>query len=403
MNMKLRNIPFSPPDMTEAEVNEVREAILSGWITTGPKTKEFERLIALCCQTKKAVALNSATAAMELTLRVLGVGPGDEVIVPAYTYTATASVVHHVGAKIVMVDVAPDSFEIDYDRIANAITERTKVVMPVDLGGVMCDYDRVFAAVESKRELFRPANDIQKAFGRVVVLADAAHAFGARWHDRMCGEVADFTSFSFHAVKNLTTAEGGAITWRPIEGIDDEWLYKQYQLLSLHGQSKDALAKTQLGAWEYDIVAPDYKCNMTDIAAAIGLVQIRRYAELLHRRREIVERYNEALRDCNVQVLNHYGDDHQSSGHLYLVRRLGKDAEYRNEVIRKMAERGIACNVHYKPLPMMTAYKNLGFDIKDYPNAYRQFENELTLPLHTRLSDEDVEYVIGNFVDIISR
>lgn len=403
MNMKLRNIPFSPPDMTEAEVIEVREAILSGWITTGPKTKEFERLIAICCQTKKAVALNSATAAMELTLRVLGVGPGDEVIVPAYTYTATASVVHHVGAKIVMVDVAPDSFEIDYDRIADAITERTKVVMPVDLGGVMCNYDRIFAAVESKRELFRPANDMQKAFGRVVVLADAAHAFGARRHDRMCGEVADFTSFSFHAVKNLTTAEGGAITWRSIEGIDDEWLYKQYQLLSLHGQNKDALAKTQLGAWEYDIVAPDYKCNMTDIAAAIGLVQIRRYAELLHRRREIIERYNEALKDCNVQVLNHYGDDHQSSGHLYLVRLLGKDAEYRNEVIRKMAEKGIACNVHYKPLPMMTAYKNLGFDIKDYPNAYRQFENEVTLPLHTRLSDEDVAYVISNFVDIISK
>ena len=403
MNMKLRNIPFSPPDMTEAEANEVREAILSGWITTGPRTKEFERLIAICCQTKKAVALNSATAAMELTLRVLGVGEGDEVIVPAYTYTATASVVHHVGAKIVMVDVAPGSFEIDYDSIADAITERTKVVMPVDLGGVMCDYDRVFAAVESKRELFRPANDIQKAFGRVVVLADAAHAFGARRHDRMCGEVADFTSFSFHAVKNLTTAEGGAITWKSIPGIDDEWLYKQYQLLSLHGQSKDALAKTQLGAWEYDIVAPDYKCNMTDISAAIGLVQIRRYAELLHRRRQIVERYNEALKDCNVQVLNHYGDDHQSSGHLYLVRLLGKDCEYRNEVIRKMAERGIACNVHYKPLPMMTAYKNLGFDIKDYPKAYRQFENEVTLPLHTRLTDEDVEYVIGNFCDIISK
>ena len=401
MNMKLRNIPFSPPDMTEAEANEVREAILSGWITTGPRTKEFERLIAICCQTKKAVALNSATAAMELTLRVLGVGEGDEVIVPAYTYTATASVVHHVGAKIVMVDVAPGSFEIDYDSIADAITERTKVVMPVDLGGVMCDYDRVFAAVESKRELFRPANDIQKAFGRVVVLADAAHAFGARRHDRMCGEVADFTSFSFHAVKNLTTAEGGAITWKSIPGIDDEWLYKQYQLLSLHGQSKDALAKTQLGAWEYDIVAPDYKCNMTDISAAIGLVQIRRYAELLHRRRQIVERYNEALKDCKVQVLNHYGDDHQSSGHLYLVRLLGKDSEYRNEVIRKMAERGIACNVHYKPLPMMTAYKNLGFDIKDYPNAYRQFENEVTLPLHTRLSDEDVEYVIGNFVEVL--
>ena len=400
--MKLRNIPFSPPDMTEAEANEVREAILSGWITTGPRTKEFERLIAICCQTKKAVALNSATAAMELTLRVLGVGEGDEVIVPAYTYTATASVVHHVGAKIVMVDVAPGSFEIDYDSIADAITERTKVVMPVDLGGVMCDYDRVFAAVESKRDLFRPANDIQKAFGRVVVLADAAHAFGARRHDRMCGEVADFTSFSFHAVKNLTTAEGGAITWKSIPGIDDEWLYKQYQLLSLHGQSKDALAKTQLGAWEYDIVAPDYKCNMTDISAAIGLVQIRRYAELLHRRRQIVERYNEALKDCNVQVLNHYGDDHQSSGHLYLVRLLGKDCEYRNEVIRKMAERGIACNVHYKPLPMMTAYKNLGFDIKDYPNAYRQFENEVTLPLHTRLTDEDVEYVIGNFVEILN-
>ena len=401
MNMKLRNIPFSPPDMTEAEVNEVREAILSGWITTGPKTKEFERLIALCCQTKRAVALNSATAAMELTLRVLGVGLGDEVIVPAYTYTATASVVHHVGAKIVMVDVASGSFEIDYERIADAITERTKVVMPVDLGGVMCDYDRIFEAVESKRDLFRPANDIQNAFGRVVVLADAAHAFGARWHDKMCGEVADFTSFSFHAVKNLTTAEGGAITWRPIEGIDDEWLYKQFQLLSLHGQSKDALAKTQLGAWEYDIVAPDYKCNMTDISAAIGLVQIRRYAELLHRRREIIERYNEALKDCNVQVLNHYGEDHQSSGHLYLVRLLGKDSSYRNEVIRKMAERGIACNVHYKPLPMMTAYKNLGFDIKDYPNAYRQFENEVTLPLHTRLTDEDVAYVIGNFVDCI--
>lgn len=402
MNMKLRNIPFSPPDMTEAEAIEVKDAILSGWITTGPKTKEFERLIALCCQTKKAVALNSATAAMELTLRVLGVGPGDEVIVPAYTYTATASVVHHVGAKIVMVDVAPDTFEIDYDRIADAITERTKVVMPVDLGGVMCDYDRVFAAVESKRDLFRPANDLQRAFGRVVVLADAAHAFGARWHDKMCGEVADFTSFSFHAVKNLTTAEGGAITWRPIEGVDDEWLYKQYQLLSLHGQNKDALAKTQLGAWEYDIVAPDFKCNMTDIAAAIGLVQLRRYAEILKRRRDIVERYDEALKGYHVQTLNHYGADHQSSGHLYLVRLLGKGLEYRNDVIRQMAERGIACNVHYKPLPMMTAYKNLGFDIKDYPNAYRQFENEVTLPLHTCLTDEDVAYVIRNFVDIIS-
>ena len=407
MNMKLRNIPFSPPDMTEAEVNEVREAILSGWITTGPKTKEFERLIALCCQTHKAVALNSATAAMELTLRVLGVGPGDEVIVPAYTYTATASVGCHVGAKVVMVDVGKDSFEIDYERIAEAITERTKVVLPVDLGGVMCDYERIFAAVESKRELFRPANDIQRAFGRVVVLADAAHGFGARRHGKMCGEVADFTSFSFHAVKNLTTAEGGAVTWRPIECIDDEWLYKQFQLLSLHGQSKDALAKTQLGAWEYDIVAPYYECNMTYIWAAIGLVQLRRYAELLHRRRVIIEQYNAALDSLNakgkrVEYLKHYGEDFQSSGHLYLVRLCGKDATYRNEVIRKMAERGIACNVHYKPLPMMTAYKNLGFKMEDYPHAYHQFENEVTLPLHTRLSDEDVAYVIGNFVDIIS-
>ena len=301
-----------------------------------------------------------------------------------------------------MVDVAKDSFEMDYDHIAQAITERTKVVMPVDLGGVMCDYDRVFEAVESKRHLFRPANELQKAFGRVIVLADAAHAFGAQWHGRMCGEVADFTSFSFHAVKNLTTAEGGAVTWRPIEGVDDEWLYKQYQLLSLHGQNKDALAKTQLGAWEYDIIAPDYKCNMTDVVAAIGLVQLRRYAELLRRRREIIERYNAALADKNVQVLNHYADDHLSSGHLYLVRLLGRDAAYRNDVIRRMAERGIACNVHYKPLPMMTAYKNLGFDIKDYPNAYRQFENEVTLPLHTRLTDEDVAYIIENFVEIIA-
>lgn len=402
MNMKLRNIPFSPPDMTEAEVNEVRDAILSGWITTGPKTKEFERLIAICCQTNKAVALNSATAAMELTLRVLGVGPGDEVIVPAYTYTATASVVHHVGAKIVMIDVAPNSFEMDYDLIADAITERTKVVIPVDLGGVMCDYDRVFSAVEKKRNLFKPSNDIQKAFGRVIVMADAAHAFGAQWHNMMCGEVADFTSFSFHAVKNLTTAEGGAITWRSIKGIDDDWLYKQYQLLSLHGQNKDALAKTKLGAWEYDIVAPDYKCNMTDISAAIGLVQLRRYAEILKRRRSIINRYNDGLKDCHVQVLKHYSSNHQSSGHLYLIRLLGKDSNYRNNVIQQMAERGIACNVHYKPLPMMTAYKNLGFNIKDYPNALHQFENELTLPLHTCLTDEDVEYVITNFVDIIS-
>lgn len=401
-DFKKRNVPFSPPDMTEAEANEVRDAILSGWITTGPRTKEFEKLISMCCQTEKSVCLNSATACMELILRVLGVGPGDEVITSAYTYTATASVTCHVGAKVVMVDTAPDSFEMDYEKLVDAITEHTKVVMPVDLGGVVCDYDKIFAAVENKRHLFKPANDIQKAIGRVVVLADAAHAFGAQWHGKMCGEIADFTSFSFHAVKNLTTAEGGALTWRPIKGVDNEWLYKQFQLLSLHGQNKDALAKTKLGAWEYDIIAPNYKCNMTDIMAAIGLAQLKRYPEMLRRRRLIIERYNDALKDCNVQVLNHYGEDHSSSGHLYLVRLLGKDCEYRNNVIEKMAERGIACNVHYKPLPMMTAYKALGFDINDYPNAYNQYRNEVTLPLHTCLSDEDVEYVITNFKEIIT-
>lgn len=401
-DFKKRNVPFSPPDMTDAEANEVRDAILSGWITTGPRTKEFEKLISMCCQTEKSVCLNSATACMELILRVLGVGPGDEVITSAYTYTATASVTCHVGAKVVMVDTAPDSFEMDYEKLVDAITEHTKVVMPVDLGGVVCDYDKIFAAVENKRHLFKPANDIQKAIGRVVVLADAAHAFGAQWHGKMCGEIADFTSFSFHAVKNLTTAEGGALTWRPIKGVDNEWLYKQFQLLSLHGQNKDALAKTKLGAWEYDIIAPNYKCNMTDVMAAIGLAQLKRYPEMLRRRRLIIERYNDALKDCNVQVLNHYGEDHSSSGHLYLVRLLGKDCECRNNVIEKMAERGIACNVHYKPLPMMTAYKALGFDINDYPNAYNQYRNEVTLPLHTCLSDEDVEYVITNFKEIIT-
>lgn len=398
----MRKIPFSPPDMTESEVIEVSEALRSGWITTGPRTKEFEKLISMCCQTEKSVCLNSATACMELILRVLGVGPGDEVITSAYTYTATASVTCHVGAKVVMVDTAPDSFEMDYEKLVDAITEHTKVVMPVDLGGVVCDYDKIFAAVENKRHLFKPVNDIQKAIGRVVVLADAAHAFGAQWHGKMCGEIADFTSFSFHAVKNLTTAEGGALTWRPIKGMDNEWLYKQFQLLSLHGQNKDALAKTKLGAWEYDIIAPNYKCNMTDVMAAIGLAQLKRYPEMLRRRRLIIERYNDALKDCNVQVLNHYGEDHSSSGHLYLVRLLGRDCEYRNNVIEKMAERGIACNVHYKPLPMMTAYKALGFDINDYPNAYNQYRNEVTLPLHTCLSDEDVEYVITNFKEIIT-
>lgn len=401
--MSIKKIPFSPPDITESEVYLVSEALRSGWITTGPKTKEFERLIAMCCQTDQAVCLNSATACMELILRVLGVGPGDEVIIPAYTYTATASVTCHVGAKVVMVDTAPDSFEMDYDKLVDAITERTKVVLPVDLAGVVCDYDKIFAAVESKKHLFSPVNDIQKAYGRVIVLADAAHAFGAKWHGKMCGEIADFTSFSFHAVKNLTTAEGGALTWRNLDGVDNESLYKQFQLLSLHGQNKDALAKTRLGAWEYDIVAPYYKCNMTDVMAGIGLAQLKRYPEMLYRRRQIIERYNEGLKGCDVQVLDHFGDDHSSSGHLYLVRLLGEDVEYRNAVIERMAERGIACNVHYKPLPMMTAYKNLGFDIVDYPNAYNQYHNEITLPLHTSLTNEDVEYVISNFVDIITQ
>ena len=401
--MSIKKIPFSPPDITESEVYLVSEALRSGWITTGPKTKEFERLIAMCCQTDQAVCLNSATACMELILRVLGVGQGDEVITPAYTYTATASVTCHVGAKVVMVDTAPDSFEMDYDKLADAITEKTKVVLPVDLAGVVCDYDKIFAAVESKKHLFSPANDIQKAYGRVIVLADAAHAFGAKWHGKMCGEIADFTSFSFHAVKNLTTAEGGALTWRNHDGVDNESLYKQFQLLSLHGQNKDAFAKTRLGAWEYDIVAPYYKCNMTDVMAGIGLAQLKRYPEMLYRRRQIIERYNEGLKGCDVQVLDHFGDDHSSSGHLYLVRLLGEDVEYRNAVIERMAERGIACNVHYKPLPMMTAYKNLGFDIVDYPNAYNQYHNEITLPLHTSLTNEDVEYVISNFVDIITQ
>ena len=399
----MKKVPFSPPDITESEVNLVSEALRSGWITTGPKTKEFERLIAMCCQTEQAVCLNSATACMELILRVLDVGPGDKVITSAYTYTATASVTCHVGAKVVMVDTAPDSFEMDYDKLADAITEKTKVVLPVDLAGVVCDYDKIFAAVESKKHLFSPANDIQKAYGRVIVLADAAHAFGAKWHGKMCGEIADFTSFSFHAVKNLTTAEGGALTWRNHDGVDNESLYKQFQLLSLHGQNKDALAKTRLGAWEYDIVAPYYKCNMTDAMAGIGLAQLKRYPEMLYRRRQIIERYNEGLKGRNVQVLDHFGDDHSSSGHLYLVRLLGEDVEYRNAVIERMAERGIACNVHYKPLPMMTAYKNLGFDIVDYPNAYNQYHNEITLPLHTSLTNEDVEYVISNFVDIITQ
>lgn len=390
-------IPFSPPDITEAEANEVRDALLSGWITTGPRTKELERQIAAFCETSKAVCLNSATACLEMALRVLGIGPDDEVITSAYTYTASASVVCHIGAKLVLVDTQKDSFEMDYDKLADAINEKTKAVIPVDLAGIPCDYDRIFNIANSKKALFSPKTDIQKAIGRVAIVADAAHAFGARWHGKMVGSIADFTSFSFHAVKNFTTAEGGALTWRDIEGIDNDHIYKELQLLSLHGQSKDALAKTQLGAWEYDIISPAYKCNMTDIMAAIGLVQMKRYPALLERRKQIIGMYDDALKGCNVQVLNHYTDEHTSSGHLYLVRLLGKDSEYRNNVITEMARRDIACNVHYKPLPMMTAYKALGFDIKDYPNAYAQFCNEITLPLHTKLTDAMVEYIIRNF------
>lgn len=411
MNTK-RNIPFSPPDMSEAEVLEVSEALRSGWITTGPKTKEFEHLISLCCQTARkdgddrqlptTVCLNSATACMEMALRVLGIGEGDEVIVPAYTYTATASAVCHVGAKPIMIDCAPGSFEMDYDKLADAITERTKAVMPVDLAGIVADYDKVYAAVEAKKELFRPANDIQHAFGRCIVISDAAHAFGAMRCGRMCGDIADFTSFSFHAVKNLTTAEGGALTWRAHEGIDDMAIYNKIQLLSLHGQNKDALAKAKLGGWEYDIIGTWYKCNMTDIMAGIGLAQLKRYPELLRHRRQLIERYNVALLKYPVKVLPHYGNDHSSSGHLYMVRVDGITTQQRNDIIVKMAERGIATNVHYKPLPMMTAYKALGFDIKDFPNAYEQYHNEITLPLHTRVTDEDIEYIIENFIDIIT-
>lgn len=399
--MKRFNIPFSPPDMTEAEVNEVRDAILSGWITTGPRTKELERQIATYLGTERAVCLNSQTACAEMALRLLGIGQGDEVIVPAYTYTASASIVWHVGATIIFVDIQKDCLEMDYDAVENAITERTKAIIPVDLAGIPCDYTRLFDIVERKRALFKPANDIQRAIGRVAICADAAHAFGASWHEKMVGSIADFTSFSFHAVKNFTTAEGGALTWRTIPGIDNEALYHQVQLLSLHGQSKDALAKTQLGAWEYDIVGPWYKCNMTDIMAAIGLVQMKRYSALLARRREIIERYDAALKPLGVEVLNHYNDTHISSGHLYLTRIPNATLEDRQAIIVKMAERGIATNVHYKPLPMMTAYKNLGFNIADFPNAYAYFANEITLPLHTRLTDEEIDYIIEQFTDIL--
>lgn len=425
MNMKLRNIPFSPPDMTEAEAKEVRETILSGWITTGPRTKKLESLISEYVHTDKTVCLNSATAALEMVLHLLDIQRDDEVIVPAYTYTATASVTQHVGCKLVLVDSQKDNVEMDYNKLAAAITEKTKVIAPVDLGGIVADYDRVFEIVEAKKGLFKPNNALQAKIGRIVVSADCAHSFGGNRKGKMTGEIADFSSFSFHAVKNFTTAEGGALTWHlpfgnEVANVNDnanlnylpnvpkkegetwnELLYRLSQLFSLHGQNKDALAKTKLGAWEYDIIGPWYKCNMTDIMAALGLVQMERYEGLLKRRQEIVAKYNEALKDLPVAVLNHKDADHCSSHHLYLVRLLGKTREDANKVIEQMAERGIACNVHYKPLPMMTAYKSLGFDIKDYPNAYHLFENEVTLPLHTKLTDEDVEYVISNFVEIV--
>ena len=400
--MKRFNIPFSPPDMTEAEVAEVREAILSGWITTGPRTKELERRIAAYVGTARAVCLNSQTACAEMALRLLGIGTGDEVIVPAYTYTASASVVYHVGATIVFVDIQKDSLQMDYDAMEAAITERTKAIIPVDLAGIPCDYQRIYDIVERKRSLFRPATDLQRALGRIAICADTAHAFGATWRGKMVGSIADFSAFSFHAVKNLTTAEGGALTWRTIPGVDNEELYHRVQLLSLHGQSKDALAKTQLGAWEYDIVGPWYKCNMTDIMAAIGLVQLKRYPELLKRRKEMIDCYDAAFKPLGIEVLDHYSDTYQSSGHLYITRIPGVSLEQRQAIIVAMAERGIATNVHYKPLPMMTAYKNLGFDIADFPNAYAHFANEITLPLHTRLTDEEVEYIIKQYTDIIS-
>lgn len=396
-----RAIPFSPPDITEAEIREVSNALRSGWITTGPKTKQLEKEIAEYVGVNRAVCLNSQTACAEMALRILGIGEGDEVITTAYTYTATASVVCHVGAKLVLVDTKKDSFEIDYDAVEDAITDKTKVIIPVDLGGVPCDYDKLFDIVERKKSLFRPSNKIQEAIGRISINADTAHAFGAKWHDKMVGSIADFSSFSFHAVKNLTTAEGGVLTWKTIDGIDDEDIYHRLQLFSLHGQSKDALAKTQLGAWEYDIAGTWYKCNMTDTAAAMGLAQMKRYPDMLARRKEIIKKYDSALVPLGIETLPHYTEKHQSSGHLYITRIAGIMPEQRNDIIIKMAEKGISCNVHYKPLPMHTAYKNMGFDINDFPNASNRFANEITLPLHTCLTDEDVVYVLECYSSII--
>ena len=399
-------IPFSPPDLTDAEIEEVASAIKSGWITTGPKTKELEREVAALCHTNKAVCLSSQTSCAEMALRLLGIGEGDEVIVPAYTYTASAEIVCHVGARLIFIDSQPDSLEMDYDAVEKAITDKTKAIIPVDIGGVPCDYDRIFSIVEKKKELFTPSNDIQSKFGRLIVCADTAHAFGSTWHGKPIGSVADFSAFSFHAVKNFTTAEGGALTWKPREDLNDEEIYKQVQLYSLHGQSKDALSKKQLGPWEDDILGPWYKCNMTDIHAAIGLAQMERYPALLKRRREIIEKYDRAFKPLGVHTLPHFTDEHISSGHLYLTRIFKKNGEpvsdgERREIIIKLAERGITTNVHYKPLPMMTGYKKLGFDIKDYPNAYAHYANEISLPLFSRLTDEEVDYIIDNYTDVI--
>ncbi len=394
-------IDFSPPDIGEDEIAEVIDTLRSGWITTGPKTKELERQLAAFCRTSKAVCLNSQTAAAELTLHLLGIGPGDEVIVPAYTYTASCSVICHVGATPVIIDCAPDSFQMDYDKMEAAITEKTKCIIPVELGGVVCNYERIFAAVENKKHLFQAFNDIQEAIGRIIIVADAAHALGASWHGKMCGEIADFTTFSFHAVKNFTTAEGGCVVWKDIPGIDNEALYNQYMLLSLHGQSKDALAKTKLGSWEYDVIAPYYKCNMTDIMASIGIAQLKRYSQILERRQVMIGDYNRGFTDLPIQVLQHYDDHYKSSGHLYLVRLIGKDSNYRNQFIIQMAKQGISCNVHYKPLPMLSAYINKGFKMINYPNAYEMYHNEITLPLHTLLTDKEIEYVTTCFVECL--
>lgn len=396
-------IPFSPPDITEEEIGQVSEILRSGWITTGPKTKELEQEVASLCGVRQVVCLNSQTACAEMTLRLLGIKEGDEVITCAYTYTASASVVYHVGAKLILIDTQKDSLEMDYEQLENAITERTKVIIPVDIGGIPCDYDRIFSIIERKKNIFNPANKLQESIGRVIVMADAAHAFGAIWKGKPVGSIADFSNFSFHAVKNFTTAEGGAAVWRNIEGVDNEEIYHQYQLLSLHGQSKDALAKTQFGTWEYDIIGPWFKCNMTDVVAGIGLAQMKRYKGLLERRKEIIRKYDDSFKPLGIEVLEHYTENYQSSGHLYMTRIPEITLEQRQEIIMEMAEVGVACNVHYKPLPMMTAYKNMGFDIKDYPNAYKRFENEITLPLHTKLTDVEVNYVIEQFSRIVKK